>query len=110
MTASAEWYVYMIRSGDGYLYAGVTTDVERRISEHKSSAKSSSKTFVKSKGAKYFRGKSNLSIVFQHQVASRSMAQKLEYRIKQLTKHKKEALAAGRYSVSELMAEIDPGP
>ena len=109
MTASAEWYVYMIRSGDGYLYAGVTTDVERRVSEHESSAKTSTKSFAKSKGAKYFRGKSNLSLVFQHQVANRSIAQKLEYRIKQLTKHKKEALAAGEYSISELIAEIGTG-
>lgn len=107
MTSSSQWFVYMVRSGDGFLYTGVTTDVKRRVSEHKSSSSATTLGSSKSKGAKYFRTKSNLSLVFQHQVANRSIAQKLEYRIKQLGKLKKEALAAGEFSITELVTEIE---
>ncbi len=107
VTSSGKWFVYMVRSGDGFLYTGVTTDVERRVSEHRSSSSATASASSKSKGAKYFRTKSNLSLVFQHQVANRSIAQKLEYRIKQLGKPKKEALAAGKFSITELVTEIE---
>ncbi|NOY73121.1 MAG: GIY-YIG nuclease family protein, partial [Gammaproteobacteria bacterium] len=30
----SEWYVYIIRCSDTSLYTGITTDVERRFSEH----------------------------------------------------------------------------
>ena len=30
------WFVYMIRCGDGTLYTGITTDVERRFAEPRS--------------------------------------------------------------------------
>ena len=35
---SACWWVYMIRADDHSLYTGVSTDVERRLAEHKAEA------------------------------------------------------------------------
>ena len=32
----ADWFVYVLRCGDGTLYTGITTDVSRRLSEHAS--------------------------------------------------------------------------
>lgn len=28
------WFLYIIRCGDGSLYTGITTNVERRLREH----------------------------------------------------------------------------
>ena len=77
------WYVYMIRCSDGSLYAGVTTDVERRFAEHKEGGKV---------GAKYTRAKIPLRVVYVEPQASRSEAQVREHQLKKLTKAEKEAL------------------
>ena len=43
------WYLYILRCGDGSLYTGITTDVEKRLAQHRSG-----------KGAKYTRGRAPL--------------------------------------------------
>ena len=52
------WTVYMIRCRDGSLYTGITTDLDRRVEEHRDIA------VVKKpgaqKGAKALRGKGPL--------------------------------------------------
>ena len=30
------WYLYILRCGDGSLYTGITTDVEKRLEQHRS--------------------------------------------------------------------------
>ena len=75
------WYLYMIRLQNGNLYTGITTDIERRFSEHQSG-----------KGAKYLRGKGTLTLVFSEVIGSRSAALKLESHIKKMSKQQKEAL------------------
>jgi len=74
------WYVYIIRCGDGSLYCGIATDVDRRFFEHVKGAP---------KGAKYTRGKGPLKLVYQAAVGSRSDAAKEELRIKALPKKRK---------------------
>ncbi|NRA53638.1 MAG: GIY-YIG nuclease family protein [Gammaproteobacteria bacterium] len=76
------WFVYMVRCRDNSLYSGVTTDLARREHEHNSSVK----------GAKYTRVRRPVSLVFSQAVANRSMAGKLEARLKKLTKKNKERL------------------
>ncbi len=71
------WWVYMIRCGDGSLYTGIATDVERRFSEHESQGP---------KGAKYLRGRLPLEIVFKKEIGSRSAASKEELRMKKLSR------------------------
>lgn len=77
------WFVYMIRACDNSLYTGITTDVKRRFLEHQGGAP---------KGAKALRGKAPLSLELTFQVNDRSTASRYEYRIKKLSKNKKEQL------------------
>ena len=80
---NATWYVYMVRCRDRSLYTGITTDVSRRLAEHRSPG---------SKGAKYLRGRAPLRLVFQGPARSRAAALRLERRIKRLPKARKEEL------------------
>lgn len=77
------WYVYMLRCSDGSLYTGVTTDLTRRLLEHKEGKV----------GARYTRAKIPLHIAYQETAASRSEAQSREYVLKKMKKEEKEALA-----------------
>ena len=81
-----QWYLYMVRSGDGSLYTGITLDVSRRFDEHRGLGG------AKYKGAKSLRGKEPLSLVFQQIVGNRSRASQFEYKVKKLRRIEKEAL------------------
>ena len=64
-----EWWVYLVSCSDGSLYTGITTNVERRISEHNTSKK----------GAKYTRNKRPVRLVYSEVQSDRSTASKREY-------------------------------
>jgi len=34
---TASWYVYILETGAGFLYTGITTELERRLEEHRGS-------------------------------------------------------------------------
>lgn len=91
----APWSLYLIRTGDGSLYTGVSTDVQRRFAEHENTDK-------KNKGAKALRGRGPLNLVFKIVVGDRSDALKLEYRIKQLSRTDKERLIGRGTNLEEL--------
>lgn len=80
------WYVYMVRTARGALYTGITTDVERRFSEHQAGSP---------KGARSLRGKGPLKLVFSAEVSDRSVASRLEWQLKQWPRTRKEALVRG---------------
>ena len=75
------WYLYILRCGDGTLYTGITTDVARRLEEHR-----------QGRGAKYTRGRGPLELVYQEECGTHSWALKREYAVKQLTREEKEQL------------------
>lgn len=75
------WYLYILRCGDGSLYTGITTDVERRF-----------KTHCQGKGAKYTRGRGPLTLVYRETCGSHSQALKRELEIKALPRQEKEKL------------------
>lgn len=75
-TNVSEYSVYLLRCCDGSYYTGIATDVARRISEHEDSPK----------GAKYLRGKGPLTLVFQREIGNRSLAARVECRVKRLPK------------------------
>ncbi len=104
---SPSWLVYMIRCHDGSLYTGITTDVLRRVEEHQQVA--SSNAYITAKGAKALRGKGPLTLVFTYPAADRSVASKLEYRIKRLRKAEKENLIAGILPIESLENVIEGG-
>ncbi len=83
----ADWFVYVLRCGDGTLYTGISTDVSRRLSEHASGGP---------KAARYRRGRGPLELVFSAPAGSRSRALSLELWMKNLPRDRKEAVVSGR--------------
>ena len=75
------WYVYMLRCGDGSLYTGSTTDVDRRLREHQSGT-----------GARYTRSRPPVTLVYTEAAADRSAAQRREAAIKKLSRDQKWSL------------------
>lgn len=70
----ASYSVYLVQCRDGSIYTGIATDVKRRIAEHEDGTR----------GARYLRGKGPLQLVFARVIGDRSLATKLESRIKRL--------------------------
>ena len=95
----SDWHLYLIRVRGGSLYTGIARDVDRRFQEHSSGSPA---------GAKYFRGKGPLKLVFRHQVGTRSQALKAEAAVKKLRKPEKEKLVRGELPMESLLAE-SPG-
>lgn len=82
----SNWYLYILRCGDGTLYTGITTDVQKRLETHRSG-----------KGAKYTRGRQPLELVYREICENHSAALKRELEVKKLTRQEKETLiAAGK--------------
>ena len=77
----SNWYLYILRCGDGTLYTGITTDVEKRLEVHRSG-----------KGAKYTRGRGPLELVYREECGDHSAALKRELAVKRLQRQDKEAL------------------
>ncbi len=75
---SVPYFVYLLECADGSLYTGVTTDVERRLAEHKGGTGGH---FTRAKGAK--------RIVYTERHSDRSSAQKREAEIKGWPRKKK---------------------
>lgn len=77
----SKWYLYILRCGDGTLYTGITTDVEKRFAQHCSG-----------KGAKYTRGRGPLELVYREECDDHSQALKREWEIKKLSRQEKMRL------------------
>lgn len=92
----SEWSVYMLRCGDGSFYTGIATNVSRRIAEHEQGKR----------GAKYLRGRGPFQLVYERAVGDRSVATRIEYRIKQLPKVDKENLQRLPARIDELLNEL----
>jgi putative endonuclease len=82
-SANTSWFLYMVRCVDDTLYTGITTDVERRISEHNGDDRI---------GARYTRARRPVVLVYSEQAESRSAAASREAAIKKLTRQQKLAL------------------
>ena len=77
-----DWYVYIVRCGNGNLYTGISVDVQRRFTEHQ----------IGKTGAKYLRGRTPLELVFQKRLGNKSLAMRVEAKVKKLPKAKKEMI------------------
>jgi len=77
------WFVYYLRCADNSLYAGITTDIDRRLNEHNTCNKL---------GAKYTRVRRPVHLAYAEPQENRQLASKREYQLKKLSKGKKEAL------------------
>ena len=79
----------MIRCSDDSLYTGISSDVERRWQQH-----------VDQRGAKYFRGRKPVEIVYLEGADDRSSASRREAAIKRLRRPDKELLISS--AINEL--------
>lgn len=87
------WSVYLIKTAQGEIYTGISTDVKRRFQEHQAGDKLA---------AKFLRGKGPLSLEFFGKVGDQSMASRLEYRIKKLSATEKAKIISGELIIAEL--------
>ncbi|NOR51836.1 MAG: GIY-YIG nuclease family protein [Gammaproteobacteria bacterium] len=76
------WYLYIVRCADSSLYTGITTDLERRISEHNSSKL----------GSKYTRARRPVELVYHELFGNRSTVSAREAEIKKMTPAQKRTL------------------
>jgi putative endonuclease len=77
----------MILCSDNSLYTGITNDLERRFIQHNIG-----------KGAKYFRGRQAVKVVYVENGHNRSTASKRESTLKKLNSNKKIALITTAYN------------
>ena len=68
--------------------------MEKRFREHQEGGK---------RGAKFLRGRGPLILVLQQKIGSKSLALKVEMRIKRLAKKRKEALLGDRTRIFDII-------
>jgi putative endonuclease len=84
------WCVYIISCSDNTLYTGITTDIDRRFRQHRDGV-----------GAKYFRGRQPVQVVFLEGGHSRSSASRREAQIKLFSKADKTLLLSRQSGAEE---------
>jgi putative endonuclease len=77
------WCVYLLRCGDGTLYAGATNDLAARLARH-----------AAGRGARYTRSRLPVELVWVARVRGRGAALRREAAVKRLTRAEKLALVA----------------
>ncbi|MDT8443881.1 MAG: GIY-YIG nuclease family protein [Desulfuromonadales bacterium] len=87
------WKVYIILCADGSLYTGISTDVERRFAQH-----------LAGTGARYFRGRSPLRLVYLEGGHDRASASRREAEIKKLRPVDKHRLIASSANQLEVLS------
>lgn len=90
------YYTYMIRCEDNSIYTGMTSNLDKRINEH-----------LSKNGAKYTKSHKVICLEKVWRSKDKSLACKLEYQIKSLTKKQKENLIKGEKLVTYLKGKID---
>lgn len=86
------WYLYLVRCGDGTLYTGISTDVDRRLAEHRGG-----------KGARYMRGRGPLLLARTLRVGPVGDALKVERKVKRMSPARKEKLIQGKVRLKDLL-------
>lgn len=89
----AAWWVYLLRNERNALYTGITTQVDRRFSEHRKK---------QGKGARFTRACREITLVYQCGGFDKSQALKIESRIKSLNKKQKERIVASGFNRTDL--------
>jgi putative endonuclease len=92
------WSVYILRNERNALYTGISNNLPRRLAEHRAGG---------CRSARFTRGCTTLELVYHCQLGDRSLALKVELRIKKLDKRRKEALVATTPNRQQLLDQID---
>jgi len=78
------WKVYLLQCSDDTLYCGTTTNIDRRVAVHNAG-----------KGAKYTTRRLPVYAIWAIDCPNRSVACRLEHKIKKLSRKQKEKLVRG---------------
>jgi len=79
------------------LYTGISTDIDRRLAEHSGGGDA---------GSKYLKGRSPLILLFQQRLGSRSLALKVENRVKKLSRAQKEEMICAPGCIEEIVKRV----
>lgn len=90
------YYTYMLRCKDGSIYTGMTNDIKGRFNKH-----------ITGTGAKYTKSHQPEKIETVWRSKDKSLACKLEYYLKSLTKQQKEDIIIGQKLNTYLKGKID---
>ena len=90
------YYTYMVRCEDNSIYTGMTNNLEKRINEH-----------ISKNGAKYTKSHNVIRLESAWRSKDKSLACKLEYQLKNLTKQQKENLINGEKLSTYLTGKVD---
>lgn len=82
-SAAKPWFLYLLKTADGTLYAGITTDLERRLKTHNAG-----------KGSRYTALRRPVELVAAWQTIGQGRATQLERALKSLSRPRKLALIA----------------
>lgn len=94
---SAEpWWIYVLLTGQGKLYTGITLDVRRRVEMHTNGT-----------GAKALRGKGPLQLVYKRKIGAHGLALRVEKRLKQQSRAGKHAILARNPRLSTLLRLLE---
>jgi putative endonuclease len=83
--ATMKWVVYILECSDKSLYTGITTDLERRLEEHRTG-----------RGAKYTKHRNPLRVRYVEHRRTKGAALTREAAIKSLARSEKLALIAAQ--------------
>lgn len=90
------YYTYILRCKDNSLYTGITTDLERRLKEHKEKGEKTAKYTLRHEAVK-------MEIAWESE--NRVLASKLEFNIKKLTKKQKEELIKNSKMLNKFLGD-----
>jgi putative endonuclease len=96
--AATVWSIYVLRTRQGALYTGITTDLKRRLGAHSVGH-----------GAKALRGRGPFEVVYRKRIGGHGLALRIELRLKRCTKPEKEAIVSEQPTRAELLAGLLPG-
>lgn len=82
--SAAHWTIYLLRCADDSLYAGITSDLPARLAAHNAG-----------RGAKYTRGRLPVTVAWSRGRQPPTVARRLEYALKQLSRADKLRLVDG---------------
>ncbi len=82
-------YIYVVHCADDTFYTGYTTNLKKRVEEHKGKGDTAS---ARSAGAKYTSGRRPVKLIYSESFKTKSEAMQREDAIKQLKRSEKEVL------------------
>ena len=78
-----DWHLYVVQTVESFLYAGISTDPQRRFEEHLAQGR---------KAAKYLIAHKPLRLAFSQAIGDRVLALKVEHHFKRLPREAKERI------------------